>query len=243
MKRIALLFGNNRGLKGTRKDILDFLTFLLSPQGGAWEQTEVKGIINPTKATIENKVKEIKDGNYDYVIVYFSGHGGCKNGTILEINPQNEQIQESLLLGLAPKQLNVLDCCRSLVSGGIAIDETHDAGSQDMHDSVRKEYEELIEAAVDQQVRMYSCMQEECSYTLVNGQGSVYTQVLLDSAKSLLGTMDIVRTSDCHARTYQLTVDLTSKQNLNQHPDIVAAKCLSCQELPISFNPMCLKKK
>lgn len=104
MKRIALLFGNNRGLQGTRKDILDFMTFLLSPQGGAWEQTEVKGIINPRKTTIENKVKEIKDGNYDYVIVYFSGHGGCKNGTILEINPQNEQIQESLLLGLAPKQ-------------------------------------------------------------------------------------------------------------------------------------------
>lgn len=53
-----------------------------------------------------------------------------------------------------------------------------------MHDSVRKEYEELIEAAADQQVRMYSCTQGECSYTLINVQGSVYTQVLLDSAKS-----------------------------------------------------------
>lgn len=241
MKRIALLFGNNRDLKGTRKDILDFMSFLLSPQGGAWEHTEVKGILNPTKAVIEDKVNEIRNGGYDYVIVYFSGHGGCKNGTILEINPQNEQIQESLLMGLAPKQLNILDCCRSLVTGGIAIDETHDATSQKLHKLVRDEYEELIRASADQLVRMYSCKEGESSYTLTNGQGSVYTQVLLDSAKHLLGKMDVVRTHDCHARTYQITVDLTSKQNLSQHPDIVPAKCLSCLELPISFNPQCLK--
>lgn len=241
MKRIALLFGNNRDLKGTSKDILDFMSFLLSPQGGAWEQDEIKGYLNPTKASIEEKVKKIKEGSYDYVIVYFSGHGGCRNSTILEINPQNEHIPESLLMGLAPKQLNILDCCRSFVAGGIAIDETHEASSQDLHNQVRTEYEELVKVAADQQVRMYSCKEGESSYTLTNGQGSVYTQVLLDSAKFLLSKMDVVRTHDCHARTYQITVDVTNKQNLSQHPDIVPAKCLACLELPISFNPQCLK--
>lgn len=121
MERIALLFGNRNRLNGTKKDMIDFMTFLKSPNGGAWNDTEIKGYVDAPSSLILSELNSIRNHGYDYAIIYFTGHGGVKEGTILEINPSNEIIKESELLGLAPKQITILDCCRSYVGDGAPI--------------------------------------------------------------------------------------------------------------------------
>lgn len=175
------------------------------------------------------------------MIVYFTGHGGCSNETIMEVNPQNECMMESMLIGLAPKQLNILDCCRSWIPGYVPIDEDHSSATSDIRALVKKEYENLIKVAAEQQVRIYSCREGESSYSFKEGKGSIYTQCFLESAKALLNKQDVVSVYDCHEEAKSKTIRILQKSNQIQTPDIVPAKCLSILELPISFNPTCLK--
>lgn len=241
MKKKALLIGNSRNLEGTSKDMLDFQMFLMSEQGGAWEQDEIRALIDAPVAQLKCVIGEVKKESYDYVIVYFTGHGGCINETIMEVNPQNECIIESMLIGLAPKQLNVLDCCRSWIPGNVPIDEDHSRATSEIRKIVKEEYENLIMKAANQQVRIYSCREGESSYPFREGNGSVYTQCFLESAKTLLKKQDVVSVYDCHDKAKLETIRVVQRNNLTQTPDIVPAKCLSVLELPISFNPACLK--
>lgn len=241
MKKKALLIGNSRNLEGTSKDMLDFQMFLMSEQGGAWEQDEIRALIDTPISQLKCVIDEVKQESYDYVIVYFTGHGGCRNETIMEVNPQNECIMESLLVGLSPKQLNILDCCRSWIPGNVPIDEDHSCAPSDIRAEIKKEYENLIEAAAEQQVRIYSCREGESSYPFRGGKGSVYSQCFLESAKALLKKQDVVSVYDCHKNAALETMRIIQGNNLTQTPDIIPAKCLSALELPISFNPSCLK--
>lgn len=241
MKKIALLIGNSRNLEGTSKDILDFQIFLMSEQGGAWEQNEIRALIDAPVSQLKCVINNVKQECLDYVIVYFTGHGGCRNDTIMEINPQNEFIIESMLIGLAPKQLNILDCCRSWAPGNVPIDEDHSRATSEIRKIVKEEYENLIMKAANQQVRIYSCREGESSYPFREGKGSVYTQCFLESAKALLNKQDVVSVYDCHENAKLETMRIVQRSNLTQTPDIVPAKCLSVLELPISFNPACLR--
>lgn len=241
MKKTALLIGNSRNLAGTSKDMLDFQMFLMSEQGGAWGQDEIKALIDAPVSKLKCVINSVKQERYDYVIVYFTGHGGCRNGTIMEVNPQNECIMESILIGLAPKQINVLDCCRNWIPGNVPIDDDHSSVTSDIRAVVKKEYENLIKAAAEQQVRIYSCREGESSYPYKEGKGSVYTQCFLESAKALLNKQNVVSVYDCHENAKVETMRIVQRSNLTQTPDIVPAKCLSVLELPISFNPACLK--
>lgn len=243
MKKFALLIGNSRNLPGTSKDILDFQVHLMSDHGGAWEQAEIKPLIDMSSSEIEKVLNRVKANNYDYVIVYFTGHGGCKDGTIMEVNPQNELMSESLFLGLAPKQLNIFDCCRAWVRGDIPIDEDHTSANQKLRELIRKEYDDLIDSAAPQQVRIYSCREGETSYPLTDGRGSIYTQTFLDAAKELRQSVEIVRIYDCHERAAQMTIQIAMNNKVAQNPEIIPAKCLHVLELPISFNPICLKSQ
>lgn len=243
MEKIALLIGNTNRLIGTQKDMLDFRLFLQSPQGGAWNDTEIKGFVDEPASRVLSEIENIRNHGYDYVIIYFTGHGGVKEGTILQINPSNETIKEADLLGIAPKQITILDCCRSIIGDGAPIDEEHDFSNPEIHNAVRIEFEQLIDSAAPQQIRMYSCQEGESSYPYAGGQGSIYTQALIESAYVLLRSNDVVHVYECHDRAAQKTIAVTQNVHIDQHPEIVPAKCMSCMELPISFNPVCLKTK
>lgn len=243
MEKIALLFGNTNRLKGTIKDMLDFMLFLKSPQGGAWNDTEIKGYVDASASRILSEIIDMRNHGYDYAIVYFTGHGGVKDGTILQINPRNEIINEADLLGIAPKQITILDCCRCIIGEGAPIDEEHDFSNPDVREAVRKEFEQLINSAAPQQIQMYSCQEGESSYPYVGVQGSIYTQALIESAFVLLRSKDVVHVYECHDRAAQITIAVTQNTHKEQHPEIVPAKCLSSMELPISFNPVCLNPK
>lgn len=96
MKRKALMTGNSRGLKATPLDMLHFTQFLMSYQGGAWTRDEIEPWMDKDVNELLNDVEKIVKGQNDYVIVYFTGHGGLHGDTIIEVNPKGELIKEDL---------------------------------------------------------------------------------------------------------------------------------------------------
>lgn len=241
MKKIALLIGNSRGLAGSSQDMLDFYTHLTSLQGGAWDpSTEIISLLDKPASEIIGTLSSIR-GQYQYVMIYFTGHGGTSNDTILEVNPQYEQLHESEFLGLAPKQINILDCCRSWVNGAVPICDSNDSVAEDVLLQVRQEFDQLIEDAAEQQVLIYSCEEGKPSYAL-RGGSSIFSKCLLDASAFILKTCDIVKIYDAFALAASNTRIKANRLRVEQNPEIVPAKCLSSQELPFSFNPQCMKK-
>ncbi len=90
------MIGNSRGLKATPLDMLHFTQFLMSYQGGAWTRDEIEPWMDKDVNELLNDVEKIVKGQNDYVIVYFTGHGGLHGDTIIEVNPKGELIKEDL---------------------------------------------------------------------------------------------------------------------------------------------------
>jgi CRISPR/Cas system CSM-associated protein Csm5 (group 7 of RAMP superfamily) len=240
MKRKALLIGNTRGLKDTPLDLYHVAKYLISFQGGAWDLNEILFLPDKRVEEILKEVEKVKNEQNDYVIVYFTGHGGFQDNTIIEVNPDNELLKENSVFGLAERQLNVMDCCRAVQttplpfygsSRGMSVAEN------EMRKKVREEYENLIKCAAPQIVRMYSCSEGESSYG-TGKDGSYYTNNLLWSATELLKTNDVVRIYQCHEEAARMTAaQVQSELKMNQHPSIIPAKCIEQAELPFGFNP------
>ena len=90
------MIGNSRGLKATPLDMLHFTQFLMSYQGGAWTRDEIEPGMDKDVNELLNDVEKIVKDQNDYVIVYFTGHGGLHGDTIIEVNPKGELIKEDL---------------------------------------------------------------------------------------------------------------------------------------------------
>ena len=90
------MIGNPRGLKATPLDMLHFTQFLMSYQGGAWTRDGIEPGMDKDVNELLNDVEKIVKDQNDYVIVYFTGHGGLHGDTIIEVNPKGELIKEDL---------------------------------------------------------------------------------------------------------------------------------------------------
>lgn len=242
MKRKAIIIGNSRDLNATPVDMLRFTKFLMSLQGGAWEKEEIVECKDKSADEILKAVEDIKNEGNDYVIVYFTGHGGVQGNQILEVNPASELIEENSLLGLAPRQLNILDCCRCTITTPLSIygkSRGITPMRRALRDEVRKEYDEIVMNAAPQLVRMYSCREGESSWS--SKDGSYYTNNLIGCAIDLLNTNSVVRVHQCHEATaIKTAADVQKDLHRDQHPDIIPTKCLAQAELPICFNPKVL---
>ncbi len=118
MTRKAIIIGApGNNLNGVKFDVENYTTFLMSPSGGAWARYEIMDMINPTKKDLLKRIADIED--IDYVLVIFSGHGAWEKGTdrqIIKINDTQKMYLDDLITS-APKQLFIVDACRSLVEG------------------------------------------------------------------------------------------------------------------------------
>jgi hypothetical protein len=117
MKRIAVIIGSSLPishpdhLRGVSEDVLNFKKFLISANGGAWEQDELIELINPSLREIE-KAKHHQN-NCDSALTFFSGHG-CMKGreNYLDINSY-DSINYLKLFPSAKRSLVVMDACRT----------------------------------------------------------------------------------------------------------------------------------
>lgn len=230
IKRHAILIGNNNGLPGIHQDLEGFEEFLCSDIGGAWiPGTEISKAYDVTLEELNNVLKYVKNKSFDYLIFYYSGHGGLDRSsgkTILELNDSYETIAEEKLFNLADRQLNIFDCCRSIPK---SLQKSHveDSALFSLEDSIIKSralYNNRIMQSYRQQINLYACSKFECANA--TGQGSIYTQNLIKEAKLVKDECVLVldaHKASCKSVAYKASL-LGEKQNPDYEGDFFIPK-------------------
>jgi hypothetical protein len=232
MKRKALLVGNTTGLPGVKHDIERFSRFLQSNRGGAWQQTEIQVMVRPPLADLKNAIAQARLLRPDYMIVLFSGHGGYLRSTQLQINRSAELIDERELQELAPRQLNIYDCCRDVITESLQkAEEALTAMALDSASGVRQKYDNRIMQAAEQQALLYSCRIGESS--IDTGDGALYLGELLASARTVSYSNPFLTVGEAH----EYAIEQLEKKQVKQHPDSHLGKYLTSRQLVFAMNP------
>jgi delta-aminolevulinic acid dehydratase/porphobilinogen synthase len=229
MDKKILLFGNNDGLAGVKVDMQEYKKFFKSPYGGNWNDNEIIERINISKEALEIELLYLGLLDLDYLIIVFSGHGGQKRETVLELNPGQEQIDESELQNIAKRQLNIYDCCRAysreISKGVIDMFESKVYSTNNM----REKYERRVMQAINQQVTLYACSIGEFAYD--SSDGAIYSKNLLNCAMNREREYTLVSVAHSEAK------ELTTLVKPSQHPDGTIPKCLNSQQLILGLRP------
>lgn len=217
LNKRVLLIGNNNGLPGVKVDIKNFINFFQSEKGGFWIENEIITLLNPSKHELLLKIRELKNLNLDFLIVYFSGHGSQRREVEISINEKDETITESDLKNISRKQLTIFDCCRAVASS----DNLNDYLKEKIHLSeqlskTRIIYENRIKDAFAQQVVLYSCSKGEYSYD--TEEGGLYSKNLISAANQLHSRYILV------IEAHQLAKKLTTSKEPKQNPDYIMPK-------------------
>jgi len=192
MKRQAIIIANpgksgtESYLGGVTKDVENFRSFLLSPNGGLWREDEIIEMVRPSRTKVLKAIDEIID--CEYAFVAFSGHGWYSSfvdSTILELR-DGEDIDSNDLRTVAPKQTLIIDCCRVVESAmpSFIMDSARIAkrAAQINPKSCRKYYNSRIEECAAGIVVMHSCAIGETSGDDAR-KGGYYTSNLLETSK------------------------------------------------------------
>jgi hypothetical protein len=235
MKRKALLIANTSGLQGVKVDISKFSAFLKSNRGGGWFDSEIQIIANESKLSLLKKIDDIRNQANDYTVVLFSGHGGYQRQTILEINSNGETVEEKALANLSKRQLNVFDCCRSVIPDTMtksAMDSITARFSESVN-TYRQRFDTRIMQADEQPASLYSCSIGQVSYDTANG--GVYLSNLLVAANNISYPDDFKLVGVAHDEARTATILESRRAGRTQEPDAVLAKSLSSRQLIISL--------
>lgn len=234
MRKRILIIANNDGLAGVNIDVKNYYQFFRSPVGGNWEGYEIIKKINPQKNELYIELESLKKLDLDYLIIVFSGHGGQKRETVLELNSIGETIYDSELKNIAKRQLNIYDCCR------IQIEDLSESLTFSTfleytnYQNIREKYEERIMQAIPQQASLYSCSIGEGSWD--TSEGGIYSVELIKAAKNI--TTEFKSVGSAHVEAADKTLEISKTKGILQHPAEDLLKCMSYQELVISINPL-----
>lgn len=239
MTRKALLIGgpgakgSSRYLQGVERDLDAYKRFLLSPLGGAWENTEIISHMSPSEADIKRDLALLKAADYSFVL--FSGHGyysKAASSTILELRDRVELDSSFLRVGAA-KQTVILDCCRvvypavtkSVVEA--AMDSLVKALTLDANEC-RKYYDKRIQECPSGLIVLHSSSINETSGD-DSQLGGVYCANLIKSAekwkkKGNFNTVDSYYVCDV-PKAHDLTIpEVTRRSGGRQNPQIEKPK-------------------
>lgn len=235
MKRKAVIVGNTSGLEGVKVDIARFAEFLKSDLGGAWYDSEIDILVNERKSSLLQKIDELKNQLFDYVVVMFSGHGGQLRQTVLEINGEGEIIQETDLRQISNRQLNIYDCCRAFPSPMTksAMESLGESIAKSKN-ITRQFYDDRIMQAIPQQALLYSCSIGQVSYDTPSG--GVYLANFLKAAGNIAYGQNFKLVSLAHQESVLPTMENSLKEKEGiQLPEAILPKCLTSQQLIISM--------
>jgi len=114
-RRALIIYCDNTGeelLEGPYYDNQNFVSFLTSPLGGDWYNSEIKSLHNPKVSDVKASISGFMSGA-DYTLILYSGHGATERNSnlqLLELSNGNISILD--LRTIAPKQLMIFDTCR-----------------------------------------------------------------------------------------------------------------------------------
>ena len=214
MKRQAILIGapgssySLNYLHGVEFDIKNYIKFLKSPSGGAWNNSEIMSVMNPDKEKLLKLVKTIKA---DYVLTFFCGHGkqSLTGHTKLAIN-KTEHLTLANLATKAPKQMFVVDACRSfaeLRSFGYLDGEFQNIPSCLTKKQARIIYDDYLKICENGTAICYSCSIGEISLEL--NDGGFFTTSLLNQTQQWVESP-----SELEILPVSLALELAKKQLL-----------------------------
>lgn len=229
MNKRILLIGNDDGLPGVKIDLKNYSDYFKSGIGGEWIGSEIIERINPSKDSLIEEIDKLKKLKLDYLIVIFSGHGGMKRETILELNPQGELFSESRFENIAEKQLTIFDCCRAqLEDVSESLKMRNLIKSFSAYQGTRARFEARIKSALPQQIKLYSCAENEYSHD--TPQGGAYSKNLIKAAQDSSDEFVLV------GRTHQIAAEQTTAAFKDQHPEMIIPRLLSSQQIIFGIN-------
>ena len=235
MKRKALLICNNDA-SGATHDIDKWRKFLLSGGGGAWENSEIERLVNPTLSYLYATLSRVSRENNDFVLVVFAGHGEWKRSTLLEINPQGDEISEAAFNNLATREIVCLDCCRGVSRlTESAVEAELRFFSANQRSSLRQTYDKRMMEAEPQQVNLYACKVGQCAYG--DNDGGFYTNNLLGAAHDFLPNSEFQTINRAHNIAAPLTTNETrSREGKLQEPVMTDGRCVTSRQLIIGVS-------
>lgn len=228
MRRKALLIGysgwdirNEKPLDGISVDLQRYKEFLMSNHGGAWEEYEIEIILDEGLSNLGYILENIKKEQNDIVFSVFTGHGDYDDDRCcrrLEVT-KDKIILECELLGLAPKQILICDCCskvvkkiitkKRIISESISIEEF-----TDLKQRARKRYEKICQRCPDQTIRLYASAKDYYANDTENG--GLYSYCLLNTLKNIAKTTNIVT-------AHNIASELVEKQTM-ENPSYIFQK-------------------
>jgi hypothetical protein len=249
MKKKAIIIANQDGkLTGVSKDIEHIQEFLKSIPGGAWNTDEIELHINPSLSSLRLSLAIDKLSKYDYMMVFFTGHGGHKRQeTYVQINNDKQLIAQSELENLCNKQINIYDCCRSEIEELKEARASLSMDSYSFSDSLRLSriqarqiYNNQIEKAKPQQLILYSCSLNE--YSQDESYGALYLTNLLRDANNFTNCEYYEKRFKVALESHLNAVERVKKDNRDknnpQNPDYRATRFPNIEHhLILSINP------
>lgn len=178
--------GSSDYLPGVTPDIHNMKKFLISDKGGAWNDSEIEILENPTRIDILSRIK----GEFEYVIIQYSGHG-------FEFTDKGPQLflSKNEYIGLeeihhnftCPRRFYFIDCCRGIEH---TYQESMDSynfanifeGSNNNRKIIRSRYENIIKSCEEGCSVIFSCSRNESANEDDNGLGGIFTLSYLRTA-------------------------------------------------------------
>jgi len=229
MKKKILLVGNTNGLPGVKVDLKNYRSYFKSNTGGRWDDTGIIEKLNPGREELIALVDNLKTQNLDYVIVIFSGHGGMKRETVLELNSDGELFNESRFENISKRQVTILDCCRVyLQTVSESIQERKFTKALIAEAGIRERFEKRILESVSQQIKLYSCAVGECSHD--TSKGGTYSKNLIEAAYD--DGSESIYFGNAHVKA----AEKTEEEFQDQHPEIIIPRLLTSQQLIFGIN-------
>ncbi|MCF7730592.1 MAG: caspase family protein [Akkermansiaceae bacterium] len=165
MNRKAILIGASPPddpLRYVAADVALWDDFLRSPEGGAWDASEILDASHIDKSTLQKEFSRV--GQFDFTVVVFAGHGYTVQTDLpwTELNvvlESGETVLERELNPGTPRCCIVLDCCRTRGENVAVIKEHRKKASlEEAYTAVlaRQAYETALDHTEKGAVSIYS---------------------------------------------------------------------------------------
>ena len=177
-------------LAGVYSDIRNWSNFLQSNIGGAWEDNEIKEMIDPTDDEVCNEILSL---NCDYTFITYSGHGFFSSSEIetkICLRNSNDIDTDVNIIKLKPlnsrRTTIILDSCRG-IEDDLVIESAVPMLEHYAHLKPKRIiYRQLFDYYIQKSERginvLYSCSIGESANEKMDGSGGYFTSALIDAA-------------------------------------------------------------
>lgn len=222
MKRRAIVVvcpksSRHGDLPGTEADAKNYLDYLQSVEGGAWNSDEIAVYRNPSRAELLRALAST--WGIDYAFLAFSGHGyhiqgGGLDETRLLLNDGEEMSVPEFTTG-RNRELVVIDACRKVEHVAepekkifARLSEMEKSGYTRLQ--CRALFERKVMEAEEGRIEMYSCDLDQAAGE--SPRGGHFTRALLDGARQWA---DILVYSGSHTLSAREAFSIAEKGTRN----------------------------